>query len=168
MRTTLKSNHRPIDLTTDDLRAVIESVESGSAFWRMRATYAPSPARRRSATRWTYLFWAGPPSADIVPSLAITRHSGGYTVTIFDAMEFCASGSFETKECADLSCAIELVRQIITEAGELALDHAVPDVVALACCLAQIHRKPREAPSQRDTQLQKIILTLTSTDVLPS
>jgi hypothetical protein len=168
MRRTSKSNHSPIDLTTGDLRAIIEAVESGSALWRIQATCAPGPVHRAGSAKWAYLFWIGPPSTDIVPSLAISRDIGEYRVTIFDPLEFYANGSFEEMHCADILSTIDLVRQIITEAGELALDHAAPDVAALQWSPPQIHRNPGEEPSQRDTELQNIVRTLIYTAVFPS
>ena len=164
----MRSNPNPkdclVDLTTGDLRAIIESVESMSGCWRIRATYAPSPESSDSATRWAYLFWAGPPSADVVPSVAISHHIGGYSITVFDPLEFCASGVFETMECSDLAGTIELIRQIVTEAEEIALDHAMPELTAFVSCLAQIHRRPGEEPSQQVVELQDIILASMPTD----
>jgi len=168
MRSKPKPMDRLVDLTTDDLCAITKSVGSRSGCWRIRATYAPSSAFSDSATRWAYLFWSGPPSEDVVPSVAITRHIGGYTITVFDPLEFCASGAFDTMENSDLTCTIDLVCQIITEAEEIALDRAMPDVTAFVSCLARMHRKPGEQLSQQTVELQHFVLASMSTDTKPS
>ena len=137
-----KPKHQLIDVTPDDLRAIIESIESQSGFWRIRATYAPSPHSRRGGTRWAYLFWAGPPSEDIVPAIAITRHVAGYTIAVLDVLELSTAGAFEVMECIDLVSAVELAGAIISEAREIAMDHAGPDPTTFASCLANLRGRP--------------------------
>jgi hypothetical protein len=163
----MMARNRPIDLTTDDLRTIIDSVEAISGWWCIRATYVPSPTSRTSGTRWAYLFWVGPPSSDIVPSVAITRQIYGYRITVFDVLEFCASGSFEMMECSDLTSTVELVGQIIDEIREMALDHAMPDATAFASRLAQIHRKSGDELA-RQSELQGFILASMPTDIKSS
>ena len=163
-----ETNCRSVDLTTDDLRAIIESTESQSAFWRIRATYASGPRSRSSGTRWAYVFWAGPPSEDIVPAVAITRHVAGYRIIILDALELFASGTLEAMECTDLGSALELVREFISEAQEIALDRAVPDLAARIVCLEQLRRPSGEEHARQTIILRDLILDLMSTDVRPS
>ena len=106
---------------------------------------------QRDGRTW---YWVGPPSEDIVPPLAITRHHAGYRVFILDPMELFTSGRFEAKDCSELACTIRVVLEIIDEARETALDRAPPDVTALAALLAT--RKPRETTKA----LAQTLLTL--------
>lgn len=160
-----RSKNRSVDLTTDDLRAIVKSIETQSAFWRIRATYAPSPHSRRGGIRWAYLFWAGPPSDDSVPTMAITRHVAGYTITVLDALELFASGAFEMMECTDLGNSVEALGAIISEAQEIALDRAEPDLTTFASCLANLRGKPDEAKSQDIKTLHEVILDSMPNDV---
>ena len=105
------------------------------------------------------LSWVGPPSEDVVPPLAITRHRTGYRVFILDPLELFASGRFETKDCSDFACAVQAVLEIIDEARETALDRPSADVVALAALLAT--RKPRET-----RKIRRSIPAAPSADIL--
>jgi hypothetical protein len=63
-------------------------------------TRAPSPDTRWNATLWAQLVWIGPPSEDGVPSVAITRRTSGYAVTILDPLEilgFCRESCATTE-----------------------------------------------------------------------
>ena len=150
---------RPTDLTADDVRALTGSVETFTGYWRIKATRAPGPDAGSGAARWAYLYWVGPPSEDVVPPLAITRHRTGFRVFILDPLELFASGRFETKDCSDLACALQVVLEIIDEARETALDRPSPDVVALATLLAT--RKPRE-----NRKIRRSLPAATPADIL--
>ena len=150
---------RPTDLTADDVRALTGSVETFTGYWRIKATRAPGPDAGSGAARWAYLYRVGPPSEDVVPPLAITRHRTGFRVFILDPLELFASGRFETKDCSDLACALQVVLEIIDEARETALDRPSPDVVALATLLAT--RKPRE-----NRKIRRSLPAATPADIL--
>jgi hypothetical protein len=157
MKTPLSPPSRSIDLTADDLRAIIESVGS---LWRIKVTRAPGPQSRCGATRWVYVLWVGPPGEDIVPSVAITRHHSGYRITILDPLELFASGVFEVMDCVDIARAAELVRAVVKELKATALDHARPDFVTAASHEA----KDKRGDPKDLLELYGMILLSMSTD----
>jgi hypothetical protein len=161
MRSPPTLQSRPTDLTADDLRALTGSVESLTGYWRIKVTRAPGPDAGSGATRWAYLYWAGPPSEDIVPQVAVTRDRKGYRIFILDPLELFASGMFEAKDCGDLARALEVVLEVINEARETALDRSGPDVTTLASLLAT--RKPRES-----AEIRELILATMPTGILNS
>lgn len=161
LRSPPTAQSRPTDLTADDLRALTESVESLTSYWRIKVTRAPGPGARSGATRWAYLYWAGPPSEDIVPPLAITRHRRGYRIFVLDPLELFASGTFEANDCEDLSRTVETLVGLIDEAREAALDRSKLDMTTLASLLAT--RRPGQT-----TEIQKLILAAMRTDAMNS
>ena len=115
---------RSTDLTASDLNEIARSVVTNARPWRVKATRAPNPDTRRNATLWAHLVWIGPASEDVVPSIAVTRRTSGYAVTILDPLEILASGAFETVECPDIKSVVTLIRAEIGEVSEMALDRA--------------------------------------------
>ena len=152
---------RPTDLTADDLRALTGSLESLTGFWRIKVTRAPGPDASGTPTRWAYLCWAGPPSEDIVPPIAITRHHKGCKIFVLDPLELFAAGMFEATDCGDIACTLKVVLEVIDEARETALDLCGPDVTTLASLLAT--RTPRET-----AEIRELILATMPTGILSS
>lgn len=104
---------------------------------------------------------AGPPSEDIVPPIAITRHRRGYRVFILDPLELFASGMFEATDPRDIVRTLKVVLEVVNQVGETALDRSQPDVTTLASLLAT--RKPAET-----AEIQELILATMPTGILNS
>ena len=115
-----------LDLSLADIQTIRTRIESSTAFWGLRTTRGPSPLSRLSGPRWAYLFWDGPPSRDMVPSLAVLRCADTYRITILDPLELFSSGNFESIERGDLASAVDLIEELLHEARECAMYSSLP------------------------------------------
>jgi len=119
-----------LDLSLTDVQTIRSRIESSTAFWGLRTTRGPSPLSKLHGPRWAYLFWEGPPSRDMVPSLAVLRCADTYRITIIDPLELFASGNFETTERSDLASAVDLIEELLHEARECAMYNSLPSRIS--------------------------------------
>lgn len=164
MRNSIQSNTHPLDLTANDLREIISSIGLRTGSWSIRMTCAPGPDHNVRAVRWMYLFWSGPLSEYPVPSIAVTRCSQGYRITIMDPLYFFESGNFETIRRESISEATRLLCEIIKETEGIALDHPAR---GMSSCL-ESRRQLYPDRSQDIEELEQFPLSSIHTDVVPS
>ena len=112
----------PLSLTDQDISSLRTRTETATAFWQLRVTFGPGPGSQRGHTRWAYLYWSGPPSADLVPTLAVTRDLVNYNITIIDCMGYLSGSEFESLSRSTLAEIIELLCETITNLTIDALD----------------------------------------------
>jgi len=126
-------------MTPEEVQGIRDAINSFTGYWRVCASFGPGPDSPESGDLWTYLFWVGPPGSDIVPAIAVSRNSQGYRLTIYDLFEYCSERKFETFDFSTFAEAVKVLRGLVDEFADNALELSWPSESLLIARLQERH-----------------------------
>lgn len=113
---------RPVNLTDGDIAEITRYIEQNTGTWTFQGSTMPGPALPEGGTQWGFACWQGPAAANPVPTIPITRYSGGYRITVADCMRLFRAGEFETFDEPDLDRTLGMLDLILCELRDRALN----------------------------------------------